>query len=240
MASTPLPQTVGIFSGCLTSLYRPQVIEATALALTRLGFDVDVPMVQSCCGRVAAQSGDTAEALRLSEEVIDQFSRYDAVVSPTPSCALTMTGYAVQQPSNSSWQRRCRKLARKTYDLASFLELALRNRPEQAFRYHGRVALLQQQAVPSLLGSDSPLRRLLEKSNGIEVLPLRDMLPHAGLTAHSQANSMTSLTPNLIESIRECGAGLVTGDEIGLLIELKSALRRVGSGVEVMHFSEIL
>ncbi len=56
--------------------------------LRRLGHEVDFPEGQTCCGQMHFNTGYRAECVPLVRRFADVFAGYDAVVTPSPSCAV--------------------------------------------------------------------------------------------------------------------------------------------------------
>ena len=55
--------------------------------LRRLGVDVDFPAAQTCCGQPMVNTGYLDEAVPAVRTFVDAFAGYDAIVTPSGSCA---------------------------------------------------------------------------------------------------------------------------------------------------------
>src|SRR6478609_9205475 len=78
---------VALFVTCLADTLFPQVGQATVTVLERLGIEVVFPLEQTCCGQMHANSGYPVEAEVLARRFVDVFAPFDAVVTPSGSCA---------------------------------------------------------------------------------------------------------------------------------------------------------
>ena len=78
---------VALFITCLADTLYPEVGKATVTVLERLGVEVVFPPEQTCCGQMHANSGYPGEAAQLARRFVEIFSPYDAVVTPSGSCA---------------------------------------------------------------------------------------------------------------------------------------------------------
>src|SRR5919202_6523295 len=78
---------VALFVACYNDTFFPEVGKATVTLLERLGVDVDFPLEQTCCGQMHANTGYRPEAARLATRFAHVFAGYDAVVTPSASCA---------------------------------------------------------------------------------------------------------------------------------------------------------
>ena len=66
---------VAFFTGCVQDAFLPGVNRATVELLQRLGFEVDIPESQTCCGAAHLHSGEPDTALALARKNIIAFRR---------------------------------------------------------------------------------------------------------------------------------------------------------------------
>ena len=78
---------VALFVTCLADTLFPQVGQATVTVLERLGIEVVFPLEQTCCGQMHANSGYPGEAELLARRFVEIFDGFDAIVTPSGSCA---------------------------------------------------------------------------------------------------------------------------------------------------------
>src|SRR5690606_30198150 len=84
----PEPLTrIGLFITCVNDALYPQTPKAVVTVLERLGYEVDFPQAQTCCGQMHANSGYRKDAAKLAASFERVFGSYDAVVTPSGSCA---------------------------------------------------------------------------------------------------------------------------------------------------------
>ena len=113
---------VGLFVTCLVDLIRPSVGFAAVKLLEDAGCRVAVPAAQTCCGQPAYNSGDKTDAKAIARQTIDAFEGYDYVVAPSGSCAgMLSKHYPELFEGDEEMSGRARDLARRTFELVSFL-----------------------------------------------------------------------------------------------------------------------
>ena len=78
---------VALFVTCLGDAIYPEVGRATVEVLERLGHEVVFPEGQTCCGQMHVNSGHRDEARALARRFVRVFEPYEAVVTPSSSCA---------------------------------------------------------------------------------------------------------------------------------------------------------
>ena len=102
----------------------PEVGKATVRLLRRLGVDVDVPLEQTCCGQMHINTGYAGQALPLVQHHTDAFRGYDAVVTPSGSCAGSVRHqhpWLAERSGSAALQADVADLAGRTYELSEFL-----------------------------------------------------------------------------------------------------------------------
>jgi L-lactate dehydrogenase complex protein LldE len=115
---------VALFVTCLVDGMFPDVGKATVAVLERLGVQVDVPMAQTCCGQMHTNTGYAGQALPLVERYADAFAGYDAVVTPSGSCAGSVRhqhAALAERAGQHGLAARSHEVAARTYELSEFL-----------------------------------------------------------------------------------------------------------------------
>src|SRR5215813_15253130 len=82
---------VSLFVTCMVDQLFPKVGIAMAGVLERLGYQVDFPEDQTCCGQPAFNSGYRAEARTVARHFLKVFERCEYVVVPSGSCTSMVT-----------------------------------------------------------------------------------------------------------------------------------------------------
>ena len=86
-----MSQRVSLFVTCMVDQLFPRIGLAMADVLERLGFAVDFPEAQTCCGQPAFNSGYCDEARAVSRHFLDVFQKSEAIVIPSGSCTAMVT-----------------------------------------------------------------------------------------------------------------------------------------------------
>jgi L-lactate dehydrogenase complex protein LldE len=84
---------IGLFVTCLTDTLFPGTGKAVVAVLERLGHQVDFPADQACCGQMHFNTGYRREAVPMARGFTDAFGGYEAVVTPSASCASMVREY---------------------------------------------------------------------------------------------------------------------------------------------------
>ncbi|WP_100445243.1 (Fe-S)-binding protein [Glycomyces xiaoerkulensis] len=78
---------IGLFITCVNDALYPETPKAVVTVLERLGYEVDFPQAQTCCGQMHANSGYRDHATGLARGFERAFGEYEAIVTPSGSCA---------------------------------------------------------------------------------------------------------------------------------------------------------
>jgi len=84
---------IGLFVTCLTDTMFPETGKAVLTVLERLGHQVEFPAGQSCCGQMHFNTGYRREALPMARGFTRAFEGYEAIVTPSASCAAMVREY---------------------------------------------------------------------------------------------------------------------------------------------------
>jgi L-lactate dehydrogenase complex protein LldE len=236
-------QRVSLFVTCLVDQLFPKVGMAMVEVLERLGYTVDFPENQTCCGQPAFNSGYRAEARAVARHFLDVFQEAEYIVTPSGSCA-SMAGHHFAElfQKEPETLERARALGQRVWEFSKFLvEVAgvedVGARLEEVVTFHDGCHALRELGV-----RDQP-RRLLARVRGLE---LREMQPaeeccgFGGTFSVKFAELSGAMARTKIEAIQRTGARAVVSTDSSCLMQIQGALSRDGSPVRTMHLAEVL
>jgi len=110
---------VAMFVTCIADQLFPDTGMATVRLLEAAGVRVEFPAAQTCCGQPAFTAGAPDAAARLARHHLDVFGAYDAVVTPSGSCAaMVRLHFAALVPDRHD---KVEELAGRTFELSEYL-----------------------------------------------------------------------------------------------------------------------
>jgi L-lactate dehydrogenase complex protein LldE len=243
--STPAIQSgprVGLFVTCLVDMMRPTVGFAAAKLLEDAGCTVEVPR-QTCCGQPAFNSGDRTTARVLALQLMEAFEGYDYVVAPSGSCAGQVKKHFPELfADDPNLSQRAHALARKTYELVSFLtDVLFISRVNATFdgtvTYHDSCSGLRE------LGIQAQPRKLLATVQGLTLSELPDSdvcCGFGGTFAVKYGELSDKIVSEKTSKIALSEAGTLLAGDLGCLMNMAGKLKRQGSTVQVRHVAEVL
>ena len=240
----PAPKKrVTLFVTCLADLFRPSVAFACLDLLKEAGCEVVVPAGQTCCGQPAYNSGDREAAIPLAQQVVSLLEPADYVVIPSGSCT-GMIAHHYPSLLTGKWRERALEVSAKTYELTVFLQDIVGVRPrsniaaaQTSVTYHDGCAGLRE------LGIQNQPRQLLKNLCGVEVDELEQSevcCGFGGTFCAKMPEISAKMVDDKIENALATGATVLTGGDLGCLMNIAGRARRQGKDLEVRHIAELL
>ncbi len=234
---------VSLFVTCLADLFRPSVAFASIRLLERAGYEVDVPMSQTCCGQPAYNTGDFEASAPLARQVIELLEPADYVVLPSGSCA-GMICHHYPKLLDGEWRDRALQLAAKTFELTTFLaDVAGLERGDHppvslpSVTYHDSCAGLRE------LGVREQPRKLLRELCDAEVKELQQTevcCGFGGTFCAKMPEISGKMVDDKLNNALATEAEILAGGDLGCLLNIAGRARRLGKEIEVRHVAELL
>jgi L-lactate dehydrogenase complex protein LldE len=234
---------VSLFVTCIVDQLFPKVGMAMAGVLERLGYEVEFPEDQTCCGQPAFNSGYRAEARIVARHFLKTFESCETIVAPSGSCTAMVTHHFAELfHKDPETLARVHALEKRVWEFSSFLTGVagvedVGARMEGIATFHDGCHALRE------LGIRSAPRRLLARVRGLE---LREMSPaeeccgFGGTFAVKFAELSGAMVRTKIEAIERTGADTVVSLDPSCLLQIQGALSRAGSPIRTMHLAEVL
>jgi L-lactate dehydrogenase complex protein LldE len=224
-----------LFITCLADTLSPEVGRATVRILERAGVELEFPREQTCCGQMHFNAGYVHEARSLARRFVEVFDGYQAVVTPSGSCAAHVrTHFPTLLPDDQGVPGRTRELS----------EFLLERGPVDvgsAFRgslaYHPTCHSLRLLRV-----GDGPVS-LLRTVAGVEIVELPDAeecCGFGGTFAVKNADVSSAMRDAKLDNIVASGADAVCACDASCLLHIGGGLRRRRSSVRPVHLAEVL
>jgi L-lactate dehydrogenase complex protein LldE len=240
---------VAVFITCFNDLLFPDVGRAMVRLLRGLGQDVVFPDEQTCCGQMHFNTGYRDDCIPLVQRFTEVFADYDAVVTPSPSCAAmvrrehpVIAARAEAQGRDAGLPSRVSRLAPHVYELSEFL-IDVLGVTDVGATFPQRVVFHPTcHSVRSLAIGDRP-HRLLSAVDGLTLVELAgadQCCGFGGTFSVKNADTSLAMGSDKVQAIVDSEASVVTAADTSCLMHIGGMLSRAGSPVRVMHLAEIL
>jgi L-lactate dehydrogenase complex protein LldE len=229
---------------CVNDAMFPETGRAVVTLLRRLGVDVEFPAAQACCGQPMVNTGYLDEAVPVVSNYVAAFAGYDAVVTPSGSCAGSARHQHAIVARRSGDERLVEAVesAPPTYELSEFLVDVLgvvdvgASFPHTV-TYHPTCHSLRMLGV-----GDRPLR-LLEAVRGLRLVDLpgaEECCGFGGTFALKNADTSVAMGADKARHVQETGAEVLVAGDNSCLLHIGGVLSRQRAGVRVLHLAEVL
>ena len=233
---------VGLLVTCLVDLFRPNIGFAAVKLIQEAGFEIDVPSTQTCCGQPAYNSGDANSTVNIARRVIHTFDNYDYVVAHSGSCVgMVKEHYQKLFESDSNWKAAAEDLAKRTYELTTFLsqvcKLELTATFNKTITYHDSCAGLRE------LGVKHQPRELLAQVEGLTLHEMEDSevcCGFGGTFCVKYPDISERMVSDKTDNIKKAKADVILGGDLGCLLNIAGRIKREGGETKVFHVAEVL
>lgn len=235
---------IAMFTGCLLDFAYVDIAKAVIADLNSIGYIVDMPMGQSCCGAPATFMGDRENAKKTAELNVEAMHAedYDYVVSACPTCTHQLRIYKDFFEEGSEMYKKAEELGSKSfdfcklfYDLGGLAEAG--DETPLTITYHDSCHLKRE------LGVFQEQRELLKATKGINLVEMEESDVCCGFGGTYSIKLPEVAAPILakkISHIQDTGASVVAVDCPGCLMQIRGGMDAHGLPTEVKHTAVII
>ena len=236
---------VALLVTCINDALYPDTGKAVVTLLRRLGVDVEFPAAQTCCSQPMVNTGYLDEAVPVVRGFVDAFAGYDAVVTPSGSCAgcaRHQHAMVARRSGDAGLVAAVEDTSPKVYELSEFLVDVLGVVDVGAYyphtvTYHPTCHSLR------MLGVGDRPKRLLEHVRGLTLVELpgaEECCGFGGTFAVKNADTSVAMGADKVRHVRDTGAEVLVAGDNSCLTHLGGLLSRQRAGVRSVHLAEIL
>jgi L-lactate dehydrogenase complex protein LldE len=225
---------VSLFVTCIVDQVFPKVGLAMADVLERIGWHVDFPEAQTCCGQPAFNSGYRDDARKIALHFLDVFRDAEYVVVPSGSCTSMITHH-FSELTNEKLRPRVFEFSQFLLEVAGVDDVGARF--ESIATYHDSCHALRELKI-----KHGP-RRLLGKVRGLDLREMEiaeECCGFGGTFSVKFAGVSGAMARTKIQSIVQTGADTVISIDSSCLMQLQGAIHRAGLPIRTMHLAEVL
>lgn len=233
---------VSLFIPCFVDQLSPQVGLDMVRVLRRIGYEVDFPEEQTCCGQPAFNTGYWHEARPLAQRFVEIFRSADSVICPSGSCATMVRVFYPELLTKSVLHQEAIELGKRVFEFSEFLVKQAGVSDVGAVFPHKVTYHDACHALRELHLKQEP-RALLAKVRGLELveMPYSEDCCGFGGTFATKFNMISAAMGDAKAGNAESsGAEFVTSTDPSCLMQIEGILRRRKSGLRTLHLASIL
>lgn len=237
---------IGLFIPCYINAIYPKVGIACYELLESLGYDVDYPLDQTCCGQPMANAGYQQDSKHLAERFEQLFEGYDYVVGPSASCVAF-----VRENYSNILGHECQS-EKKLYDITEFLYDVVKpesfphpfpHRVSIHNSCHGVREIGLSAASELTVPYFNKIRSLLERVPEITIFePSRmdECCGFGGMFAVEEPVVSGCMGNDKVVDHMNTGAEYITGADSSCLMHMQGVIDRDHLPIQTIHFLQIL
>ncbi|MGH8370843.1 MAG: (Fe-S)-binding protein, partial [Gammaproteobacteria bacterium] len=230
---------VSLFLGCIARIAEPRVSDAAITLLNAAGYDVHVPLTQTCCGALDQHAGRRAAAARLAAANLSAFGTdHVPVLSTASGCGATLMEYSSISDASAAVE-----FADRHHDINQFLATQTALDGIAFSDWPATVVLHNPCTLRNVLKADQYAFALLRHIPQLDIIVLPASIGCCGAAGSYLINQprMADLLGDRIadEIVRRKPAALITSN-VGCAMHLAAASARRGQALPVMHPIEVL
>jgi L-lactate dehydrogenase complex protein LldE len=235
---------VQLLHTCLVNEFAPEVGFAVVRVLERLGYDVQVPLDQTCCGQPAFNAGFHDEARAAAQHTIAVLEATEGpIVIPSGSCGdMVIHQFEALLGSDPEWQPRAHAVASRCKEFSAFVAEHL-DRDATLGRLTARVAYHPSCHLLRGLGVNREPRRVLAAIAGVDDVDVHaqdECCGFGGLFSLKHADISGRMLERKLTNVAAAGAERLVSCDLGCLLHIGGGLHRRGSAIRAQHLAEIL
>jgi glycolate oxidase iron-sulfur subunit len=234
---------VALLLGCVQREFLSQINTATVRVLAAEGCEVVAPSQQPCCGALLIHAGEEQLALQLARRTIDVFENagVETIVTNAAGCGSNVKEYGHLLRDDPQYAERAKVFAAKCKDITEVLAdlepRAQRSPLPVRVAYHDACHLQHAQGVRL-----QP-RALLSRIPGMQLVEIGEpsiCCGSAGIYNLVQPEAAAALGNRKAQLIASLNVDAVATGNPGCLLQLQSALSRMGRKIPVVHTIQLL
>jgi L-lactate dehydrogenase complex protein LldE len=228
---------VRFFATCLAEAFYPKVARDCVEVLNRLGFTVEVPQGQTCCGLPLYNNGFHDEARGVAEQTVKAMAGDGVVATPSGSCAWMMRKIYPELLGTEAARAFAGRVKEFSEVCASAPPKTFALPKPQTLTYHPSCHLLRGLHV------DGPPRALLAACAGAAVAPLpkeTECCGFGGTFSVRYAEVSGAMLEDKLGNAAATAAQTLVVTDVGCLMHLRTGAQKQGCPFEVKHLAEVL
>jgi len=232
--------TVLFFTGCMSNWCDQETVAAGIYVLQRLGYEVQLPTKQTCCGAIALHAGELSDAVKLAQENLQAFSNLEqvsAIVTIATGCSSILGEYDKRFSSLAINNANTAFFADKVIDIVDFIQAAKwptqlipKPLPEKVFLH-----------TPCTLRNvlKNPFAPLQMLTRIPELVCHTIKSPHccgaAGTYMLEHPEIAKPLVKNLLSELDNIQGNFIATSNVGCALHIQQQMRESNSAIRVTH-----
>jgi L-lactate dehydrogenase complex protein LldE len=233
---------VSLFIPCFVDQLTPEIGMDAARVLSRIGYEIDFPEAQTCCGQPAFNSGYWDDARPVAERFLRVFRHAEAIVCPSGSCTTMVRNFYPELLAGAALCDEAKSIGSRVFEFSEFLVRMAGVSDTGAYFPH-RVAFHDAcHALRELHIKQEP-RELLRNVQGLDLVEMprsEECCGFGGTFATKFGMISAAMGDTKAGNAEASGAEYLVSTDPSCLLHIDGILRRRNSRVRTIHIASIL
>ena len=233
---------VSLFVPCFVDQLLPQVAVDTVKVLRRVGYEVEYPEDQTCCGQPAFNTGYWNEARPCAERFVRVFKHAEVVgIHPSGSCVTMVRNFYPELLADSPLREEALAVSSRTFELSEFLVKVAAVTQVGASFPHSVTYHASCHGLRELHLRDEPLQ-LLREVKGLKRASsaVEECCGFGGTFAMKFADISAAMGTSKAENATATEAEFVTAIDPSCLLHIQGILGKRKAPIRAIHLASIL
>jgi L-lactate dehydrogenase complex protein LldE len=233
-------EKIQIFIPCFIDQLFPQTAINMLKLLRNAGYEVEYNKNQTCCGQPAYNAGHWKESKIIAQKWHDDMLNYNLpVVVPSASCVGFIKNYSPEIISNSNETKLLRD---NTFEFSEFIDKNL-DKFNIRSNFYAKAVILESCAASRECKINDGIRRILEKVEGLDILPLEDADQCCGFGGTFSVKFepiSVAMAEKKINAILKTDAEYIISSDLSCLMHLDACIKHKKLDLKVIHLADLL
>ncbi|HEX14061.1 MAG: L-lactate dehydrogenase (quinone) large subunit LdhH [Desulfurella sp.] len=240
-------EKIAFFSGCLIDFVYPETGEAVVKSLNALGFSVEFPKDQTCCGTPMYLTGDKESAKKVAMQNLEALESIDPdyIVIACPTGVEMWEKYPQFFKDDPKYLQLAQKYKNRIREYSSFVDEQLnkQNIKLNSLKNNGIATYHDSCHLKRVLGIHTQPRDIIAKAfntNFVEMEHADQCCGMAGSYSLKFPEISKELGDQKHKSIIKSTANLVYVGCPACMLQIKGLIDKKGGNVKVMHIAQLV
>ncbi len=224
---------VMLFTGCVSRSLDPATLTDTTRVLERMGYAVNVPGAQVCCGALDLHDGDPGKARgNAAENCVAFGTGGQPILTVASGCAATLAEYDRLSPQGGE------RFSCRVASVEAFIEEHWTADLPVLEPVTGRAMIFEPCTARNALPRSDATRKLLERIPALDIVGLGSGLGCCGAAGHhflTRPGQADALAAPIVREIADCAPEYVVVSNVGCALHIGGMMSGWPDPPEVLH-----
>ncbi|MDH5191685.1 MAG: (Fe-S)-binding protein [Gammaproteobacteria bacterium] len=226
---------VALFTGCIASITDQETLHSTIALLNLIGFSVNVPEQQGCCGALHLHNGDSQQAKEMAQNNIQVFAELDinTIITTATGCSTTLLDYStlINSPSADTFSMQIK-------DINQFLSEIDWQQEIKFLPLEKNILIHEPCSQKNIKIPHGKIQQLLGQIPSININTLPEKMQCCGAGGDymmKYPDMAAQLREPVIAYLQQHPTDILVTSNIGCAMHIRAGIQQAGLQTEILH-----